>query len=80
MQGAVLAAEEALRTLADGSFAAAPERLAAARRGRHGAKLRFNRQLRSAVDAPGAIRLASESARLVPALVRRAVRYAGDAP
>jgi flavin-dependent dehydrogenase len=79
MQGAMLAADEALRAIADGTFAAAPERLAAARRARFGSKLRFNRWLRAGVDAPGAIRLASRGAQILPSLVAHAIRYAGDA-
>jgi flavin-dependent dehydrogenase len=78
MRGALLAADEALRTLTDGTFSASTDRLAAARRHHLGAKLRFNRWLRSAVDVPGAIGLASRGAHFVPDLVRRAIYYAGD--
>jgi flavin-dependent dehydrogenase len=79
MRGATLAAEEALRVLADGRFAAAPERLRRAREQAFGRKLRFNRFLRTLVGSPSAVTMAAGGARLAPGLVRRAVYYAGDA-
>jgi flavin-dependent dehydrogenase len=78
MQGAMLAADEAARVIVDGSFAAAPWRLAAARRARMGGKLRFNRWVCRLVESPVALGAASQGARLFPGLVRRAVAYAGD--
>ncbi len=79
IQGAALAAAEALRALQDGEMARAVTRLARARQQRLGAKLRFNRAVRWLVDRPAAVGAASLSARVVPALLRRAVTYAGDA-
>jgi flavin-dependent dehydrogenase len=80
LQGAVLAAEEALRVLEHGDYALAPWRLAQARGRRIGRKLRFNRLVRAMVDRPSALHAAVWGARIAPAIVRRAVRYAGDAP
>jgi hypothetical protein len=74
----VLAAEEAARVLVDGSFAAAPWRLAAARRSKMGGKLRFNRWVCRLVESPAALGLASRGALIFPGLIRRAVAYAGD--
>ncbi len=78
MQGGLLAAEETLRTLESGDFVGAPARLADARRARFGSKVRFDRLLRLLVQTPGAVAMASAGARLSPALVQRAIRYAGD--
>jgi flavin-dependent dehydrogenase len=79
MQGAALAAEETLRVLETGDFAGAPARLARARQRTLGAKLRFNRAVRWLVVRPAAVELASLGARIAPGVIRRAVRYAGDA-
>ncbi|MCC7009168.1 MAG: NAD(P)/FAD-dependent oxidoreductase [Acidobacteria bacterium] len=80
MQSAVLAAQEALRTLESGDLAGAPARLRAARQAAFGRKLRFNRAVKRLVDSPAAVHLADMGARVAPALLERAVRYAGDVP
>jgi flavin-dependent dehydrogenase len=79
LRGGLLAADEALRILHDGQFAEGPRRLAEARRRMFGRKIRFNRAVRRLVDSPRAIDLAALGAAVWPELVRRAVRYAGDA-
>jgi flavin-dependent dehydrogenase len=79
LQSAVLAAEEILRVLATGDVSAAPAHLALARRRVLGPKLRFNRTLRLLVSSPAAIGAAQMSAAVMPGLLRRVVRYAGDA-
>ncbi len=78
LQGAVLAANEAVRTLECSDFAGAPARLAEARRVALGAKLRFNRVVRRVVGSPLAIDLASRAAAVAPGLIPPMVRYAGD--
>jgi flavin-dependent dehydrogenase len=78
LRGAVLAAQEALRTLESSDFAGAPRRLAEARRATLGTKLRFNQLVRRVVGSPLAVALASQSASLAPGLIRPLVRYAGD--
>jgi menaquinone-9 beta-reductase len=78
MRGGMLAAREALRALETGAFADAVARLAAARRLELGSKLRFNRFVRRLVSSPAAVELACWGSRIAPAIVRRAVRYAGD--
>jgi|SRR5579862_4285280 len=80
MRGAALAAVEALRALGTGQLAEAPLRLAEARRHAFAAKLRFNRLLRALVDQPAAVVAAEIGAKLVPPVLRRVVRYAGDVP
>jgi menaquinone-9 beta-reductase len=52
--------------------------LARDRRREFSAKWRFNRALRSLVGSPLAVRLAARGARLSPALIGFAIRYAGD--
>jgi flavin-dependent dehydrogenase len=79
MQGAALAATEASQALQSGDFAGAVRRLARARQRTLGAKIRFNRAVRWLVDRPLAVDAASLGARVAPALIRQAVRYAGDA-
>jgi flavin-dependent dehydrogenase len=79
MRGGVLAAEQALRALESGNLTAAVEGLARARRDAFGTKLVFNRCVRRIVSSPVAVELACWGSRLAPGLVRRAVRYAGDA-
>ena len=79
MRGAVLAAGEALRAIESGDFAGAVVRLAAARRRVLGTKLRFNRAARFVAGSSTAIELATYGAALMPELLRRVVRYAGDA-
>ena len=79
MQGAALAAAEALHVLEAGDVRGAVARLETARRRALGGKLRFNRAVRWLVDRPAAIDVASLGARLAPVLIRRAIHYAGDA-
>jgi flavin-dependent dehydrogenase len=79
MQGAALAAAEAMTALQSGDFAGAVRGLARARRRAFGGKIRFNRAVRWLVDRPLAIDVASLGARVAPVLIRRAVCYAGDA-
>lgn len=78
MQSAALAAEHAMNVLATGDLDGAVEQYGRAHRRRLETKLRFNRVMRRLVDAPGAVDAASFGARLMPGLVRRAIRYAGD--
>jgi flavin-dependent dehydrogenase len=78
IRGAILAAEEALRTLETSDFCGAPRRLAQARRETLGSKLRFNRAARLVSGSSSAIRVASGIATIAPAVIRRVVRYAGD--
>ena len=78
MRGAILAAEVALRTLADGQFATAVDDLAAARRATLGPKIRFNRSVCRIVESPALFGLAHRGAQVWPAMIRRAVAYAGD--
>lgn len=78
MQGARLAAIEALRAVEQGTFAEAVTRLARARRRQFGGKVRVNRLLRSLVDVPALVDAAAFGARVAPAVLRRVVTYAGD--
>ena len=78
MQGAQLAAIEAMRAIETGEFEGAVTRLAQARRRQFGAKLQFNRMLRRLVQAPSLVDLASRAARIAPSVLHRAVQYAGD--
>ena len=77
-RGGVLAAEEALRTLADG-WQSAHVRLDRARRREFATKWRFNRTLRFVAASPAALRAATVGATLTPAVLRRVICYAGDA-
>jgi menaquinone-9 beta-reductase len=77
MRGAELAAHEALHALEHGP-ASAHLRLLAARRREFAAKWRFNRTMRWIVGYPGTIRAARYGAVVLPQLLRRAIRYAGD--
>ncbi|MEZ5315959.1 MAG: beta-ketoacyl-ACP synthase II [Vicinamibacterales bacterium] len=79
MRGGELAAGVALETLERSAFGEAALALARRRQEHLGAKLRFNRALRGLVDHPSAVTAAAWGARLAPGIVRRAVRYAGDA-
>jgi flavin-dependent dehydrogenase len=79
IQGALLAAAEANRALEDGDLDGAVVRLSAARRAAFGAKLRFNRFVRALVASPLALEAAALGAKVIPSVVRYAVRYAGDA-
>jgi flavin-dependent dehydrogenase len=78
MRGGVLAATEALRAIETGQLREAVVRLAEARRKELGAKIRFNRFVRRIVSSSAAVELACWGSRVAPAIVRRAVRYAGD--
>jgi flavin-dependent dehydrogenase len=78
MQSAELAARETLAALESGDQEAAIRRLARSSRSRFGAKLRFNRIVRTLVDSPRTLTAASIGALVLPGVVRRAVRYAGD--
>jgi flavin-dependent dehydrogenase len=79
MQGARLAAEQALEALDSSDLADAPRRLADARRRVLGPKIRFNRLVRLLTASPRAIAAASLAATVAPEAIRRLVRYAGDA-
>ncbi len=79
MRGALMAADEVLAALERGTPDGSVERLAQARRRALGPKLRFNRALRRMVEVPAAVGAASAGSRVLPGLVRWAVRYAGDA-
>lgn len=79
MRGALLAADEALAALERGTPDGSVARLAQARQRVLGPKLRFNRALRQLVDRPAAVGAAGVGSRVLPGLVRWAVRYAGDA-
>ena len=76
-RGGELAAEEALRVLAEG-WRDAHVRLDRDRRREFAAKWRFNRALRALVASPRAVEAAGVGARLTPAVLQRVVRYAGD--
>jgi flavin-dependent dehydrogenase len=79
IRGAMLAAREVQAVLEAGVFDGAVARLEAARRQTLGSKVRFNRVVRAIVEEPWAIRLAERAAAVAPGIIRRAVRYAGDA-
>ena len=79
MRGALLAADQALIALRDGNTKAAAERLTVMRQEALGRKLRFNRMLRRLVEVPAAVEAAAWAARVAPAGLRWAIRYAGDA-
>ncbi|MFI5178374.1 MAG: NAD(P)/FAD-dependent oxidoreductase [Vicinamibacterales bacterium] len=79
IRGAMLAAREVQAVLEAGVFDGAVARLAAARRRTLGPKVRFNRVVRAIVEEPWAVRMAERAAAVAPGLIRRAVRYAGDA-
>jgi flavin-dependent dehydrogenase len=76
-EGGRLAAAEALRVLEHG-WEDAHVRRAAARRAAFRDKWRFNRALRTLVGTPASVYGAALVARVAPALLRHAVRYAGD--
>jgi flavin-dependent dehydrogenase len=79
LRGGLLAADEILLAMENGVARDSAQRLQTARQTALGAKLRFNRVLRRLVETPVAVDAAGWAARLVPAAVRWAVRYAGDA-
>ena len=66
--------------LGDGQFEGAVRRLSAARRRQLGAKLRFDRWMCRVVESPAILRAAARGARRFPALIERAVAYAGEVP
>jgi geranylgeranyl reductase family protein len=78
MRSAMLAAEHALQALVTGDVTVAVDGLTRAHRAQLGPKLRFNRAVRRLVDARGAVEAAGLGARWFPAVLQRAVRYAGD--
>ncbi len=77
IRGAELAATAALDVLAHG-WDGVHSRLTAARRLEFTAKWRFNRAVRALVASPGAVTMAAAGARVAPAVLRRAMIYAGD--
>jgi flavin-dependent dehydrogenase len=79
LRGGLLAADEALKVLESGDYAGAVWRLDRARRREIGPKHRFGRLVRTLVESSAAVTAAGLGARVVPAAVRWAVRYAGDA-
>ncbi len=81
LDGALLAAGVAAAVLEGRvDVAAAPGLLDARRRAAFAAKWRFNRGVRTLVDAPALVRAATWAARAWPAAFESMVRYAGDAP
>ena len=77
IRGAELAAGAAHDALAHG-WGGVHARLARTRRSEFAAKWRFNRAVRALVARPAAVTLASAGARVAPAVLRRAMIYAGD--
>jgi flavin-dependent dehydrogenase len=76
LRGAELAAEEALHALEHGGDAYL--RLTARRNREFAGKWRFNRAVRAIAGSPLAVRAGGYGAAIVPALLRSAIRYAGD--
>ena len=77
VRGGELAAQAALRALADG-WAGVHDRLARERRREFAAKWRFNRTLRTCVSFPAAVRVGEAVALVAPSALRAIVRRAGD--
>lgn len=77
LRGGQLAAEAILR--ASASDADVVDGLRAQRHAAFGAKLRFNRVLRTLVGSPMGVRLGAVGAALAPALLRHVIATAGDA-
>lgn len=77
IRGAELTAAAAVDALAHG-WVGVHARLAQARRAEFAGKWRFNRAIRSLAASPAAVTLAAAGARLAPAVLRRAMLYAGD--
>ena len=77
IRGAELAAAAAAEVLARG-WDGVHARLARARRSEFSGKWRFNRAVRSLASSSSAVALAAAGARLAPAVLRRAMIYAGD--
>jgi len=78
LRGGLLAAE-ALLAAQGRDDAAVVARLSEARRLAFGAKLRFNRVLRTLVGWPMGVRLGAVGATLAPAILRHVIATAGDA-
>jgi flavin-dependent dehydrogenase len=76
-RGAELAAGAAFSALEHGTDSA-HIRLLTARRREFSSKWRFNRTMRWLVGYPGTVRAAGYGAAVLPQLLRRAIRYAGD--
>ncbi len=79
IRGGLLAATAALEALESGNLAGAAPALSARRAATLGSKLRFNRWLRRLVGSAAAMEVTGLGARVAPGLLRRLVRYAGDA-
>jgi flavin-dependent dehydrogenase len=77
IRGGELAAVAALRALAHG-WDGVQAGLARTRRGEFAGKWRFNRAVRALAASPPAVAVASAGASLAPAVLRRAMVYAGD--
>ena len=77
IRGAELTADAALDALAHG-WQGVHARLAQARRTAFAGKWRFNRAVRSLASSPSTVALAAAGARIAPAILRRAMIYAGD--
>jgi flavin-dependent dehydrogenase len=77
VRGGELAADAALRALADG-WAGLHDRLATMRRQEFGSKQRFNRMLRRVVGSSAAVRVATAGASLFQPILRSLIYRAGD--
>ena len=77
IRGAELSAAAAIEVLARG-WNGVHARLAGARRREFTGKWRFNRSVRSLAASPSAVAVAAAGARFAPAVLRRAMIYAGD--
>jgi flavin-dependent dehydrogenase len=77
IRGAELTAIAAVDALAHG-WDGVHARLAQARRAEFAGKWRFNRVVRSLAASPSAVAFATAGARIAPAVLRRAMLYAGD--
>lgn len=77
IRGAELAAHSALTALEHG-WSGVHDSLAYQRRAAFGGKWRFNRAVRALVAAPPAVFVAAAGAHVAPAVLRRAIAYAGD--
>ena len=77
IRGAELAADAALRVLANG-WSGVHDALAVARADAFTAKWRFNRALRALVASPAAVSVAAIGARVLPGVLRAVIARAGD--
>ena len=77
IRGAQLVATAALDALAHG-WTGVHARLSRARRQEFAAKWRFNRAVRALAASRSAVAIATAGARIAPAILRRAMIYAGD--